>query len=287
MKKETVLGIKALLKKRASELDDLDISWFGGEPLIAKDIILDISSYANDLACKYQQMRYSGGMTTNGYLLDHKTLVALSDVGIRNYQISLDGPREIHNKSRISVNGFETYDKIWENLLAIRSSSSQVSVLLRIHFSVDTFNLLDPLIDDIRKEFLHDSRFSVIFEAIKRLGGSKDESIKIFSSAEQESAINLLTIKLYGENFAPSKYPFTQDNYICYASRPNSLVIRANGDISKCTVALNDARNKIGYLQEDGRLEMLPDRLAPWIRGIESFDPSTLACPLSTLPSLS
>jgi len=45
------------------------------------------------------------------------------------------------------------------------------------------------------------------------------------------------------------------ENYICYASKANSLVIRADGRIAKCTVALNDERNHIGDLKPDGSLD--------------------------------
>jgi uncharacterized protein len=284
MKKETILGIKKLIERRCDDLDYLNISWFGGEPLIAKDIVLEISEYARELVRKYPQLNYEGGMTTNGYLLDRRTTRALADVGVRHYQISLDGPRDIHDKSRIRADGSSTYDQIWANLLAIRDSSLPVSVLLRIHFTVDTLNLLDPLIEDIKNEFIHDSRFSVFFKAIERLGGSHDASIKIFSEAQKEEALNLLKTKLFGKNIASPQNHSVSNNYVCYASRPNSLVIRSNGDVGKCTVALYDERNKIATLQSDGTLQSIPGRLAPWIRGIETLDPATLACPLAYFP---
>jgi uncharacterized protein len=285
MNKETILGIKALLDKRCSDLDWLKISWFGGEPLTAKDIVLEISEYATELTHKYPKLNYRGNMTTNGYLLDFNTTKALANVEVRKYQISLDGSRDIHNKSRIRADGKDTYDQIWSNLLAIRNSSLQVSVMLRIHFTVDTFQLLEPLIEDIKREFMYDSRFSVMFKAIERLGGANDLSIKTFSESENKKALKYLQNKLFGENTTSSQNASLEDNYVCYASRPNSLVIRANGDIGKCTVALNDERNKIATLQPDGTLKLIPGRLAPWLRGIENLDPAALACPLAGLPA--
>jgi uncharacterized protein len=284
MKRETIIGIKALLERRCTDLDFLRVSWFGGEPLAAKDIVIEISEYATALALKYPQLRYQANMTTNGYFLNYDTAAALVDVGVRSYQISLDGPRDIHNKSRIRADGGSTYDQIWTNLLAIRDSSLPVNVKLRIHFSVDTLNQIDPLIEDIRKEFLHDSRFFVFFKAIERLGGPNDTSIKIFSKAEKEDAVHLLQTKLFGENLASPQNYYLKEDHACYASRPNSLLIRPNGDVGKCTVALYDERNKIASLQSDGTLKLIPGRLAPWLRGIENLDPTTLACPLAGLP---
>jgi uncharacterized protein len=286
MKPETVNGIKALIEHQCTDINYLQISWFGGEPLTAKDIVLEISEYAMGLIHKYPKLYYKGEMTTNGYLLDFKTIKALTDVGVRHYQISLDGYREIHDKSRIRADGGSTFEKIWTNLLAIRDSLLPVTVLLRIHFTVDNLKLIDPLIEDIKKEFIHDSRFSVFFKAIERLGGSNDASIKIFSDVDKENAVNLLQTKLFGENLVSLQNYALPDNPICYASRPNSLVIRSNGDVGKCTVALNDERNKIGSLQPDGTLQLIPGRLTPWVRGIENIDPAALACPLVGLPPI-
>ncbi|MBD1835210.1 hypothetical protein H6F61_21610 [Cyanobacteria bacterium FACHB-472] len=49
-------------------------------------------------------------------------------------------------------------------------------------------------------------------------------------------------------------------------------------------MALYDDRNKIASLQPDGTLKLIPGRLAPWVRGIETLDTATLHCPLVNLP---
>ena len=284
MKPEMVSAVKAFIDRRCADLDFLQISWFGGEPLIAKDIVLDISEYATKLVNKYPKLRYEGDMTTNGYLLDYKTIAALVDVGVRAFQISLDGSPEVHNSSRVSVDGSSTYEQIWNNLLAIRNSCLPISVLLRIHFTPDTLQLIDPLIEDIKNEFIQDARFSIFFKPIERLGSPNDALIKVFSEMEKDHAVKLLQAKLFGENTASSQNYFSPKNPICYASRPNSLVIRANGDVGKCTVALYDERNHVASLQPDGTLKVIPGRLTPWLRGIKDLNPSALACPLVQLP---
>ncbi|MFM6530885.1 MAG: radical SAM domain-containing protein, partial [Dolichospermum sp.] len=116
------------------------------------------------------------------------------------YQISLDGPKEIHDQSRIRSDGKSTFERIWNNLLAIRDSSLPFSILLRLHFNPDTFNFFDPLLEDIKREFLPDSRFSILFKSIEHLGGSNDSSIKIFSETEKEAANKILQSKLFGDD---------------------------------------------------------------------------------------
>lgn len=285
MQPETIAGIKAILDKRCPNLSYLNLSWFGGEPLVAKNIVLDISEYALSFVSKYSHLHYSGEMTTNAYLLDLNTASALANVGVTKYQISLDGPRKIHDQSRIRADGKSTFERIWTNLLAIRDSSLPVYINLRLHFTADTFQLLDPLLEDIKREFLPDSRFSAYFKSIEHLGSPNDASIKIFSETEKNAAIKTLEAKLFGENLQSPQNGAVPDDYVCYASRPNSLVIRANGSVGKCTVALSDERNNIGTLRPDGRLDLIPGRFAPWVRGIQTLDPDVLGCPLVSLPT--
>ncbi|TOB10108.1 hypothetical protein, partial [Vibrio parahaemolyticus] len=45
--------------------------------------------------------------------------------------------------------------------------------------------------------------------------------------------------------------------YICYASKANSFGIRANGQIVKCTVALEDERNMVGTINPDGTIDII------------------------------
>ncbi|WYM02878.1 MAG: radical SAM protein [Gloeotrichia echinulata CP02] len=285
MQPETIAGIKAILAKRSPNLSYLNLAWFGGEPLVSKNIVLDISEYALSLASQYPHLHYSSNMTTNGYLLDFNTACALADAGVTKYQISLDGPREIHDQSRIRADGKSTFERIWTNLLAIRNSSLPIYINLRLHFTVDRVNILDPLLEDIKREFLPDSRFSAYFQSIEPLGGSNAASIKMYSGAEKKAAAKSLEAKLFGENLQSPQNSALPDDYVCYASLPNSLVIRANGSVGKCTVALSDERNNIGTLRSDGRLDLIPGRFAPWVRGIQTLDPDALGCPLVSLPT--
>lgn len=280
MSNNTILGIKRLLNRRASELDALHLSWFGGEPLVAKNIVFDISSYASSLAKTYG-FKYNGSMTTNGYNLTPSTLSELTSVGVRHYQISLDGPCEIHNRTRIRKDGKGTFNRIWNNLLSIRDSKESVSILLRVHIDAEKITQIDPLIEDIRNEFIQDKRFRVLFKEIKPLGGQNDDYIKTLSLKQEEKELTMLNNKLFSNDFVETK----EIPDICYAALPNSLTIRADGRIGKCTVALNDPCNHIGVLNSDGTLKINQNSLTPWLRGLCNLDFSILECPYANIPT--
>jgi uncharacterized protein len=287
MSNEIISAVKALIKKRSENLRTLHIGWFGGEPLVAKNIVLDICQYALSLTDQYPSLHYSSSMTTNAYLLDLTTVTALVHAGVKNYQISLDGPQEIHDRSRLRADGKGTFKTIWNNLLAIRDSDLPVRVNLRLHFTADNLQFLDPLIVDLRKEFVSDPRFEYSFMAIRHHGSSNDSLINVLTGKEELAAIKNLEDKLFVgvEKSSYNTQATSNHDEVCYASKTNSLLIRANGGIGKCTVALSDERNNIGTLQPDGTLKLIPSRFAPWVRGIETLDPETLGCPLVGLPT--
>ena len=74
--------------------------------------------------------------------------------------------------------------------------------------------------------------------------------------------------------------------YVCYAAQTNSIVIRANGTLAKCTVALSGERNSLGLLLDDGSLHFEDEKLKLWTRGLKSNDLMELKCPMYKLPEI-
>jgi uncharacterized protein len=270
------------------QLNKLRISWFGGEPLLAKDVIFAISDTLSELSALYS-VDYKASITTNGYYLDRETLTSLVGIGVLHYQVTLDGPRDVHNLTRVTQTQGETFDRIWSNLLDIRSSVHPVEVLLRVHYSAQSVRFLGPLVEAIREEFIRDSRFRIHFHAIQRLGGPNDADIGVLSRSEEMLALSEYKEMLFGhpdsqEALSSDFIDTLNSGFICYAARPNSLLIRADGSLGKCTVALNDERNTVGRILDNGKLELDKRRLQPWFQGLKSMDQELLACPLQGLP---
>ncbi len=277
MSSDTVEGLRALISNRIDRLDQLYLSWFGGEPLAAADIVLELSSHAARLAAKHPRVSYRAGITTNGYLLNPNLLDQMAANHILDLQITLDGPKEIHNQRRLRANGSGTFDKIWNNLLLLKASLHPFKILIRVHFDRDTVDRLDPLIQDLKREFIIDRRFEVCFKRLLRMGGCNDDRLNVFTESEANEKGQALMRKLHGDQVPP------EEPFICYAAKPNALVIRADGTLAKCTVALNDPRNRVGVLNRDGTLNVDMSRYRPWLNGFETLDLDVLACPLQQM----
>ncbi|AEY66672.1 Cys-rich peptide radical SAM maturase CcpM [Clostridium sp. BNL1100] len=103
------------LYEHSNELDDVHISFYGGEPLLCLDLIKKCVAYVKE-AYPDRNTRY--GMTTNGTLLNRK----VADFLIKNrfaIAISLDGSKKDHDANRKFANGEGSFDTIVNNIKEI------------------------------------------------------------------------------------------------------------------------------------------------------------------------
>ncbi len=277
-----VAGVKALVKKRRYDLDSLSIGWFGGEPLLAKDAILDLSEHCQRVG--KTRFRFSASITTNASLLDSRTAKLLIKSGVRFFQITLDGDREAHNQVRTDYHGHGSFDQIWENLRQLRALSGQFLVTLRIHLSPSNFDSCQALCSKLVVEFGKDPRFKVYAKGLKHLGGKHDKMLAILSDEEERRRIECLHAHL--REVGMLYLPYYQEKEMCYAAMANSFVIRANGDVQKCTVALDSDFNTIGKLTRDGELELDQAKTRAWLGWLDNPNSNVAAaCPLTLFSS--
>jgi uncharacterized protein len=232
-------------------------------------------------------------MTTNGYLLDRGSFAELLGLGVRRYQITLDGWAESHDRTRRRADGAGTFERIWSNLGALRSVAAEFEILIRVHVQPQTADSLDRLLVELCERFAGDARFDVVFFPVSNWGGPNAGSFPIFAARQGREIAHRLQGRWRGArssaaeartDAAEGPAADRPEPAICYAARPNSLLIRASGAIGKCTVLLNDERNRIGTLLPDGTVALLTHRLAPWLRGYRNLDEQALRCPARGLP---
>lgn len=314
MPPHVVEGVINLIRRRIDAgLDDLYISWFGGEPLIALKVIRTIATAAKQMA-DANGVHFGGGFTTNGYALTPALLEELVGLGQTYFQITLDGWKDAHDTTRLRADGKGTFDVIWRNLLAARDTTSAFNIAIRIHVTELNHDSLRRLAAEIGKEFGDDSRFSLNFQDVRDLGGSGASTVtgisaRTFRSIVQElEAIVANKGELPHDGQSPDDQPpgdtnepvtglepepprfessgSRQDygvrgNYICYAAKPNHLLIRSTGRVGKCTVALDDERNDLGFVRPDGTIELDQAIARLWSGGLETFDIEKLGCPIA------
>ncbi|MBW8076944.1 MAG: radical SAM protein [Gallionella sp.] len=285
MRPEVVTGIKNLIGQRVHDLRTLVIQWFGGEPLAAKDIMLDISRHARRL-CTENGVRLLTIITTNASLLRAPLLDQLAALYDElRFQITLDGDPEQHNMTRVSAGGQGTFSTIWKNLLMMKATAHRFHVDLRLHQGPANEASMVRLIERLNGEFAEDSRFGIYFHEISDLGGPLGGTIPLLSHsayARRTATLRAMS-KVSVRADADSESQRNVCQHICYAAKANAFIIRATGRIGKCTVILGDDRNDIGKINEDGTLSLDAGKQLPWIAGLQTMDMKSLECPLHYL----
>jgi uncharacterized protein len=274
MKDEVILGLERFLTRRIPDLHTLSLSWFGGEPLLALPTILRLGNLAQAL-CRQYGVELLGSITTNGYRLGEDVFHQLVALSVRSFQISLDGYGQAHDVTRRRADGTGTFDQIWKNITRLADLDHDACITIRVHYSEQNFQDLPILLKELAKLSNMDSRFSIALKPIENLGGPNAHNIAKWNAARRNEVYDYLQSFLNNSTATVSP----EGCYICYASRPNSLLVRSDGRIGKCTVALSSERNTVGHLREDGSLSLDQERLSYWFRGFFNMNPSQLACP--------
>ncbi len=293
MKLDVANGIVRLVEKRVADgLDWLELEFFGGEPLGAWKTVQYVTAKVYEL-CRQHRVKLIGGMTTNAVLLNFERLEWLVQHGITAFQITLDGPREIHDSRRISPQKTGSFDVIWQRLAMMRASDlTGLEVTIRIHFDAASWPLLveEPgFLDTVIDSFVrHEPRFKLHFHAIGDWGAVRAEGIKYFARGqESNAALGDILARVENAGLGPKQVPQLRQgpetgesgHFVCYAARANAFVIRADGAVSKCTVAFDDDRNVVGRLTKEGEVIIDHELHMPWLRGLVSGNASALACP--------
>ena len=104
-----------ILESKIKSIRSFSVCWFGGEPLLAFDIVESLSNRFIKI-CKDNDVTYFSNMVTNGYLLTKYIIKRLNDVNCSSLQITIDGNPDIHNKRRPLASGDATYETIINNL---------------------------------------------------------------------------------------------------------------------------------------------------------------------------
>lgn len=280
MNRNIINGLKAFVQDKASSLTGLHISWFGGEPLISLDVIEELSESFLAIA-KENQIQYSCDLVTNGYLLTTEVFERLISWNINQFMITIDGIGEVHDRRRHLTGGGKTFDKILDNLMAIKDVPGSFNVTIRTNFDEDNLQATSELIRFLKDHFADDERFGIMFRPVGQWGGKNDDDIPVCSRTMANQKIWELSDEAITQGFSMSSMitdSLMPSASVCYSAKPHSLVVGSDGQLYKCTLSLNEEFNKVGKIHEDGNLELDYDKIANWVTSGEETDTGCQSC---------
>ncbi|MCR4871147.1 MAG: radical SAM protein [Atopobiaceae bacterium] len=203
--------------------DKLEISWFGGEPLLEMGAIERMSERLIPLADAHG-IPYKAMIHTNGYLLDQSAADLLEHCRVRNVLVTLDGLRETNDATRRPKVGGGSFDRIVRNLTTIRTDM-KIIVRCNLHKgNIDELDDLKGLVNDIARSSGNNIRLRPA--AVRLTPASKERFDKTEAVSDDQFAkvASDFGISERRQKFLPTLVP-------CPVMRLNELYVDADGSI--------------------------------------------------------
>ncbi|MCM1183655.1 MAG: thioether cross-link-forming SCIFF peptide maturase [Roseburia sp.] len=129
------VGKKALdfLVANSGSRVNLEVDFFGGEPLMNWQVVKELAAYGRSLEEPYHK-RFRFTLTTNGVLLDDEVM-AFANREMANVVLSIDGRKEIHDRMRPMAGGQGSYDLILPKFKRVAESRNQTNYYVRGTFT--------------------------------------------------------------------------------------------------------------------------------------------------------
>jgi len=136
------------LIENSGKRKNLEVDFFGGEPLMNFDIVKQIVYYAREKEKQYNK-NFRFTITTNGILLNDEIQQFINE-NMHNVVLSLDGRKEINDMMRPKAGGQGSYDTILPKFIKLANSRNQTNYYVRgtftrnnLDFSNDVLHIAD------------------------------------------------------------------------------------------------------------------------------------------------
>jgi len=246
------------IKSKLEGVNKISVTWYGGEPLMAKENIYSTSDKIISLCDRYG-IAYSSSIVTNGYFLDVKVAQQLWSRRVTSAQVTIDGLEKTHDKMRPLISGRGSYKKIIENIGNVLEQTP-LTVAMRVNVGRENVDECNELLDEMKRHGF-DKRpnfqlyFSPIDAATEDSGTAFDVSL---SKEEFNKAVVKLTMRGIEMGLIPQIEAPGGFLGMCVAAHDNGFVITHRGDIHKCWETAHDPRKRVG---EIAKPEKIPDNL--------------------------
>jgi len=260
--------VKKLFYKRNTK--KIGITYYGGEPLLNFKIIEYLSQELIKDA-KENNREYEFRILTNGTLLTPSIAKILyENCDITSIHVTLDGPKEIHDKRRPFRGGKGTFDIIYQNLKSWVDIFPDV--IIRINVDKENWTYVPSLLDILKNDGLQ-NKVRIYYGRIYERKRCPRHGFQIFD--EQWDKI---VLKLYKETTARGfKLQWHPFKTLCTAYYDNHFIIDPVGRILKCWDLLGDEGEQyaIGDLRKILRKENFEpeDVFTEWLYKWMSHNP--------------
>jgi uncharacterized protein len=225
----------------------VSIDFYGGEPLLSLDLIRSIASRLKASSELYG-LPFEFYLVTNGALFTRPVARELKELGMRAAKVTLDGPREVHDRSRPFVSGKGSFDIIMGNIL---NCLDIVDIQIGGNFTQESYREFPRLLDHflnlgIAPEKLDTVQFSPVTGRVAR--GSVPDYPSACSCTDEvwlaEAAVYLREEILKRGFPTPKPGPAG-----CMVELENDIVVNVDGAVYRCPAFIGRDGFAVGSLQ--------------------------------------
>lgn len=249
-------------KYEKNQFKYLSLTLFGGEPMVnyqgSKYLLPKLKEF-----CEKNKVLLGINMVSNGLLLNKSNLNFMIENDLKMIQITLDGPKNLHDKKRIYPNGNPTFDRIIDKLIFIRDNFPSLMVCIRINVDKENYEYIQELLIYLKEKKLNIMTvdFGIIRDEATSCG-----NISNICYPDEELGEILYRLWSYAvkQGFNMKVIPSKRYTY-CGLNRENSYTFSPDMNFYKCWEHLGDDEHNFGYLRDDGMLIVNNENYYDWM----------------------
>lgn len=247
---ETAKKSVDFLIEHSGKIKNLEMDFFGGEPLMNWNVVKETVKYARSLEKKYNK-NFRFTLTTNGILLDDEKIDFINDE-IYDVVLSLDGRKEINDKYRITKTKKGSYDIVLPKFQKLISRRGNKSYYVRGTYTKDNLDFTKDVMHLYNLGFKNISMEPVLCDKNFASSVNKEDINRVL--AEYENLCReLIKMKKSGKEINFFNFNIDLDKGPCVLKRLKGcgcgndyVAITPRGDIFSCHQLVGENEFKMG-----------------------------------------
>ena len=233
---------------------NLEVDFFGGEPLMNWDVVKQLVAYARSIE-KQHNKNFRFTLTTNGLLIDDEVIDFLNKE-MSNVVLSLDGRRDVHDLFRKDYAGNGSYDRIVPKFKQLVEARGGKDYYVRGTFTHNNVDFTNDILHMADLGFTELSMEPVVCAPSDPCALTEEDMPKIFEQYEI-LAKEMLKRKKEGRPFTFYHYMLDLKNGPCIYKRITGcgsgteyMAVTPWGELFPCHQFVGDPKYSLGNIYD-------------------------------------
>ena len=238
--------------ERSGSRRNIEVDFFGGEPLMAMGVVKETVDYARSLE-KEKNKNFRFTITTNGVLLSDENIEYINSV-MKNCVLSLDGRKEVNDRLRVTPNGSGSYDMILPKFKKLVDARGDKEYYLRGTFTRYNLDFSNDVINMANLGFKQISVEPVCSEESKEWALREEDIPKIMEEYDKLAEImkDRKDFNFFHFNVDLSQGPCIIKRIRGCGAGCEYVAVTPEGDIYPCHQFVGMPEYKMGNVHKDG-----------------------------------